>query len=113
MNCTLEISEKTYQKIKGQLTDDEKIDISSLDDLVGKKMFFRTVTYHILGKVVKIIGNIIQLECASWIPDSGRFMQFIKNGEIDEVEPVGDWFILIHSCTDFGEWKHELPTEQK
>jgi len=65
------------------------------------------------GKVVKIIGTMLQLEDASWIADSGRFMDTIKSGELNEVEPLGDWFVNITSCTDFGLWKHDLPKNQK
>jgi len=110
---TIKISEETYEKIKEQLGEKERIDISSLDELVGKKIFFRTVTYHLLGKVVKRMGNIFQLEDASWIADSGRFMDFIMKGKVNEVEPVGDWFINIDTVTDFGIWKYDLLTEQK
>jgi hypothetical protein len=110
---TIKVSNETYELIKDQLEEEEKIDISSIDELVGKKLFLRTVTYHILGKVVKLIGDIIQLSDASWIADSGRFMNAIKDGELDEVEPVGDWFVNINGVTDFGIWKHDLPSEQK
>ena len=110
---TIEISEVTYERIKDQLGVGEKIDISSLQDLVGRKFFFRTVTYHILGKVEKIVGNVAQLSMASWVADSGRFMQAIRDGELEEVEPLGEWFVNLASVTDFGEWKHPLPTEQK
>ena len=110
---TIEVSEETYQKIKDQLQEDEIIDISSMDDFIGKNVFFRTVTYHILGKVVKVIGNQVQLEKASWVADSGRFTEFIRNGEINEVEIMGDWFVNLNSVTDYGIWKHSLPTKQK
>ena len=110
---TIKISEETYEKLKDQLTETEKIDLSSLDDLIGKNVFFRTVTYHLLGKVVKRIGNFFQLEEASWIADSGRFMQFIKNGEVDEVEPVETVFVNIETVTDFFPWKHNLIKDQK
>lgn len=113
MTKTIVVSDDTYELIKNQLKTEEKIDISSLQDLVGKKFFFRTVTYHILGKVEKIIGSIVKLSTASWIADSGRFEQAIKEGKLDEVEPLGDWFINLNSLTDFGEWRHDLPTKQK
>lgn len=109
---TIEVIDETLAKIKEQFAN-EITNIDNLKDLVGKKVFFRTVTYHMLGKVEKVMGNIIELSTASWIADSGRFMNFIKNGEINEVEPVGQWFININSVTDFGFWKHDLPTEQK
>ena len=90
---TIEVSEETYEQIKDQLLDSEDIDISELDDLIGKKFFFRTVTYHMTGKVIKRIGNFVQLEKAAWIADSGRFMTAIKTGELNEVEPVGSAFL--------------------
>ena len=111
---TIEVSEETYESIKDQLQEEEKIDINELKDFEGKKMFFRTVTYHILGKVEKVLGNgQLQLSTASWIADSGRFSDAVKNGSLEEIEPLGDWFVNLHSCTDYGFWKHELPKTQK
>lgn len=112
MSKTLEISDETYEKIKEQLTADELVDISTLDDLVGQKLFIRTVTYHITGKVVKRMGAFIQLEDAAWIADSGRFSQAIKDGELSEVEPVGTAWVNLSSVVDFFPWKHKLPTKQ-
>jgi len=110
---TIQVSEDTYDKIKGQLPGEEKIDISDLQDFVGKNIFVRTVTYHLVGKVEKIVGNLVFLLEASWVADSGRFMDAIKKGELDEVEPVGDWFFNIDTMVDGGFWVHDLPTEQK
>ena len=111
---TLQISDETYEKIKQQLNEEEKLDINTLQDFAGKSFFFRTVTYHMIGKVVKVLPmGILQLEKASWVADSGRFMQAIKEGTLNEVEPVGDWFLSLATCTDFGIWKHDLPTKQK
>ena len=108
----LEISDETYNKIKDQLTADELVDISTLDDLVGKKLFIRTVTYHMTGKVVKRMGAFIQLEDSAWIADSGRFSDAIKKGELAEVEPVGTAWVNLSSVVDFFPWTHELPTKQ-
>ena len=55
---------------------------------IGKKLFIRTVTYHLTGKVEKVMGNFLQLSTAAWVADSGRFMQAIENGELKEVEPI-------------------------
>ena len=82
-------------------------------ELVGNSYFFRTVTYHLVGKVVAQFGNMIELEDASWVADSGRFMQAIKDGKINEVEPVGRAYLNLKSVTDFFPWTHALPTEQK
>lgn len=114
MTRTIEVSEETYAAIKDQLTEVERVDLSSLADMIGKKFYFRTVTYHVTGRVVGIIGgNIVQLEDAAWIADSGRFMQAIKDGVLSEVEPTGDHFVNLDTCTDFLPWKHELPGVQK
>jgi len=111
----LNVSDETYEIIKGQLQEQEKIEINDLKDLVGKKLFIRTVTYHFVGKVQKIIGNFLQLSNTSWIADSGRFSDAIKDGFGDsaEIEPIGDWWVNINSFTDFGEWKHELPNNKQ
>lgn len=81
--------------------------------LVGNQYFFRTVTYHLVGKVVAQFGNIIELDEASWVADSGRFMQAIKTGSLNEVEPVGKAYLNLKSVTDFFPFPHKLPTEQK
>ena len=81
---------------------------------VGNSYFFRTVTYHLVGKVIaQHANNIIELDDASWVADSGRFMQAIKDGKLNEVEPVGKAYINLKSVTDFFPWTHPLPTEQK
>lgn len=112
MTKTIEISDESYELIKDQLSADELVDISTLDDLVGQKLFIRTVTYHLTGKVVKRMGAFIQLEDAAWIADSGRFSQAIKEGTLNEVEPVGTAWVNLSSVVDFFPWKHKLPTKQ-
>ncbi len=112
MSRTIEISEETFERLKTQLGEDSYKEITSLKDMVGEKFFFRTVTYHLTGRVKKVIGSIIELENAAWIADSGRFMQCIKNGDVKEVEPVGRAYININSVTDFFPWKHALPEKQ-
>ena len=109
----IEISDETFKKIKQQLGEESYTEIADLKDMVGQAFFFRTVTYHLTGRVKKIIGNLIELEQAAWIADSGRFMNAIKEGKLNEVEPVGRAFININSVTDFFPWKHKLPTDQK
>lgn len=111
---TITISDETYQRLKDQLTNDVDFkEIHSLKDLEGEKFFFRTVTYHLTGKIKKVVGKIIELEDAAWIADSGRFMNALKEGKLNEVEPVGRAFLNIDSLTDFFPWKHALPKEQK
>tara|TARA_Y100000310_G_scaffold110581_1_gene108974 strand:+ start:15774 stop:16097 length:324 start_codon:yes stop_codon:yes gene_type:complete len=81
---------------------------------VGEKYFIRTVTYHLTGRVKKIVGNFLVLEDAAWIADSGRFMEAIDEGNLSEVEPVKtEVYVNVGSITDAFEWKHELPRKQK
>ncbi len=111
---TITISDECFTKLKDQiLADSEFKEINALEDMVGEKFFFRTLTFHLTGKVKKIIGSILELEDAAWIADSGRFMQCIKDGVVNEVEPVGKAFLNVSAVTDFFPWKHELPTKQK
>ena len=112
---TLNISDETYELIKGQLGEDETIDINSFEEIIGKKFFIRTVTYHLVGKVEKIIGHFLVLSKSSWIADSGRFSDMLKDGFSDtaEIEPTGTAFVNINSITDMFEWKKELPTKQQ
>ena len=111
---TIEVSEETLSKIKEQLGEEFKPkEINGLSDLEGGKYFFRTVNYHLVGKVVKVSGRIIELSEASWVADSGRFMNAIKNGTLDEVEPVGVAYLNFECVCDFFPWKHDLPKDQK
>lgn len=111
---TITISDECFTKLKDQiLADSEFKEINALEDMVGGKFFFRTLTYHLTGKVKKIIGSILELEDAAWIADSGRFMQCIKDGVVSEVEPVGKAFLNISAVTDFFPWVHKLPNSQK
>jgi hypothetical protein len=91
---------------------------TTLGDLVGRKLFIRTVTYHLTGEVTGFIGDpgqaqFLVLSDAAWIADSGRFHQAISQGTLSEVEPVGDAFVNVASITDIFPWNHELPTTQK
>ena len=81
--------------------------------VVGKAYFIRTVTYHILGKVESIKGNFLVLSDACWVADSGRFGKAIKDGELNEVEFVGDAIVSINAIADGFPWVHELPKETK
>ena len=108
---TIQISEETYEKIRDQLSD-EDWNVSELDSLMSKKFFFRTVTYHLVGKVEKRIGSFLELSSASWVADSGRFMNAIRDGVLKEVEPVGTVWVNLSAVTDFFPWKHPLPDKQ-
>lgn len=114
MPKTIEVSDETWEKIKDQVGSDFK-EIQNYEDLVGQKVFFRTVTYAAVGEIKKIVGRFVHLKSASWVPDTGRFMNFIKDGvqTNTEIEPVGEMFLNMDTVVDFFIWKHKLPTDQK
>lgn len=114
MTKTIEISDEKYEEIKTQLGEDFK-DINSYEDLIGEKMFFRTVTYFALGEVKKIVGRFAYLKTASWIADTGKFSAFIKDGvqENSEIEYVKEMFLNLDTVVDMIRWTHKLPTETK
>ncbi len=112
----IEVSESTLEKIKEQFADEFKtIELDALGDLVGQQWFFRTVTYHMVGKVKARLGNFLVMEKATWVADSTRFSDCIKDGFSDEaeLEPVGDALINLDSVVDAFPWKHKLPTKQQ
>ena len=83
---------------------------------VGEKYFIRTATYHLIGEVKEIVGQFIVLkkETITWVADSGRFMQAIDNGTLNEVEPVKvEGGVNINSIIDYFVWEHKIPREQK
>lgn len=80
---------------------------------IGKAYFIRTVTYHLTGRLVAIDGQFLILEKAAWIADSGRFTQALRDGKLDEVEPVGQAIVNNQSIVDAFPWQHDLPEVQK
>lgn len=112
MPKTIEVPDELWEQVKTIVGTDVK-EIFNYEDMVGEKFYFRTVTFHLTGEVKKIVGRFAYLKNAAWIADSGRFMEAIKNGTLNEVEPVGDAFVNLDTVTDFFPWKHALPKEQK
>lgn len=113
MSKTIEISDETWEKIKGQVELEGGKEINTYEDMIGGKFYFRTVTYHLVGEIKKMVGRFAYLKGASWVADSGRFMGAIKDGTLEEVEPVGDAMINLDTVVDIFPWLHPLPTKQK
>jgi len=117
---TVEMSDATYIALQAHF--DPKVPpdhvMENVAEMIGCKWFIRTVTYHCVGRVMGIIdaGNehrTLVLADASWVADSGRFMECIKDGTLSEVEPVGTMYVKMSAVVDFFPWNHALPTEQK
>ncbi len=81
---------------------------------IGKPYLIRTVTHIDIG-VVKAVGEteLILSDC-SWIADTGRFYNALKDGELDEVEPYFDDVVIGRGAiVDATIWRHDLPEVQK
>lgn len=112
MSKVIEVSDETWEKIKTQVEGEGGKEINNYQDLIGEKIFFRSVTHYMVGEVKSVVGRFVRLKGAAWVADTGRFMNAIKDGELSEVEPVGDAFVNMDTVVDFFPWKHALPTKQ-
>lgn len=83
---------------------------------IGENYFIRTVTHFNTGKLIRVTAKELVLKDAAWIADTGRFMQAIRDGKLNEVEPYPDGEEVIvgrGAVVDAVAWKHALPREQK
>lgn len=81
---------------------------------IGKKYFIRTVTMAQVGVLINQDSQFLVLKNASWIADTGRFHDSLKDGTFNEVEPfVEDVIVAKGAIVDATPWKHNLPTGQK
>lgn len=81
---------------------------------VGKNYFIRTVTMSYTGELIWVGEKELVLENPAWIADSGRFMQALRVGSLDEVEPMNEKAIIGRGAiVDASIIDWELPTEQK
>lgn len=81
---------------------------------IGEKLFIRTVTYFLTGKVKDIRGKFLVLEDAAWIADTGRFMEAIEEGTFKEVEPVTSPVrVNIDTIVDAYTCYFDLPRDRK
>lgn len=81
---------------------------------VGKTVFVRTVTNFFTGTITEIAEHEVSFSDASWIADTGRFHQFLKDGKLNEVEPIPDGLLTIGrgAIVDVSTWNHILPRTQ-
>lgn len=77
--------------------------------VIGQNVFIRTVTLYYTGKVKDFNSQWVTLENASWIADTGRFHNFLKDGECNEYESfIDDVSIPVGSIIDVTKWNHSL-----
>jgi hypothetical protein len=80
----------------------------------GQCVFIRCVIYHYIGVIEEITDSHIVLSTASWVADSGRFYTALKDGKLNEVEPMPHGVTINRDAIiDFSPWRHDAPTSQK
>ena len=82
---------------------------------IGENYFIQLVTHYYTGKLVDLTATEFVMSDVAWIADTGRLTQFIKNGELNEVEPIFiDRVVLGRGALIAAmRWLHALPKEQK
>ena len=114
INKEVFVAKKDYDALAKKKAGKTIVGENEIPFVVGGKYFFRTVTYFATGEVESIKGNFLVLKDAAWIADTGRFREAIRQGVLNEVEPVEvPMFIHLNTITDAFEWQHALPREQK
>jgi len=82
---------------------------------IGMKIFIRTVTMIVTGRLVEVHEHELVVEDAAWVADTGRFSAALASGTLSEVEPFPDGRVIVGrgSIVDACEWAHELPRAVK
>jgi hypothetical protein len=81
---------------------------------VGKAYLFFGVTRYMIGRVRKVFGDLVVIDEASWIPDTGRFSTAVSEFKLAEVERAPDGVVVnVSAITDAVPWSGKLPTENK
>ena len=85
---------------------------------IGQSYLFRCVTYFWVGKLVAITPKFFVLEDASWVSDTGRFHDALRDGfdkvENSQIEPApGYVHVLIDGTIDICGYPHDLNIGQK
>lgn len=109
---TITINNIEYIK-KSDVTNLPTIETNTAPFSIGTAYIIRTVTHTYTGRLTWISATELVLEDAAWIADSGRWMNAIKDGELNEVEPMGTVIVGRGALVDATVWTHPLPTEQK
>lgn len=81
---------------------------------IGEKVFIRTATHYLTGRITAITGKFLTLKDAAWIADTGRFMQAIEEGKLSKIEPVTcDVRVNTEAIIYCFNWRFDLPRGQK
>lgn len=68
----------------------------------------------LVGRLEWVGDKELELSSASWIADTGRFYNALKEGKLNEVEPFSNNILIGRgSLIDATVWTHALPQTQK
>lgn len=82
--------------------------------IVGETYFIRTITHYYTGRLKDVVGQWLVLSDASWIADTGRFHDFLKEGKCNEYESfINPAIVPIAAIVDITHWGHPLFKGQK
>jgi len=81
----------------------------------GEQYLIRTVTHYYTGRLVEVHEKELVLEDAAWIADTGRYMDALETGKLNEVEPIKNSKCIIGrgAVIDCVVWTKTLPGDQK
>ena len=82
---------------------------------IGENYFIRTVTHYFTGALLWVGNQELLLENVSWIADTGRFSNALKEGNLNEIEPYPEGHVIIGrgSIIDATPWKFGIVMVQK
>lgn len=90
-----------------------------MEGLIGKRVFFRAVTYHLIG-VLKAVTDqecILEGGTVMWVADDGRFTECFTKGPVEtEVYGYKDVGVGRGSLVDWTEFplsEMEYPVKQR
>ncbi len=91
-------------KLLGCLLDANNAQMSKSNETylqIGKSYHIRTVTYATAGKLKAITKNEFVFESASWVADTGRFNEYIKDtSRVKENEYIGEIIVNRDAVVD-------------
>lgn len=79
---------------------------------LGDAYLFRTVTQIVIGRLTYVGEHELGVEDATWVADTGRFGEALRNGgdTLNELEGTGGGGILGRGAiVDAYPWRHDLP----
>jgi|SRR3990167_2204441 len=113
---TIKINEVEYVRadsVKRNLP--EQVGNAAYPYEIGKNYFIRTVTNYFTGTLLWVGPMELLLENVSWIADTGRFSNALREGKLNEIEPYPEGPVIIGrgAVIDATHWNFDIIMVQK